>query len=116
MLTTCRHYLLAASGVSTASALRDLNNFSAQAGASIAQGANGSIDTDLDTFVSSLRTQSTMDMIQDGLAQSKRDFDNFLEENVQMNWDAQRRKIYDHFGLKTPSEDSSLGASTSTNN
>jgi nuclear pore complex protein Nup93 len=112
ILTSLRHYLLAASGVSTASALRDLNNFSAQAGASVSQGAAGSTDTDLDTFVSSLRTQSTMEMIQDGLAQSKRDFDNFLEENVQMNWDAQRRKIYDHFGLKTPAEGSALGTSS----
>lgn len=51
-------------------------------------------------------------MIQEGLEQSKRDFDTFLEENVQMNWDAQRRRIYEHFGLVKPSE--SLGESTNT--
>jgi nuclear pore complex protein Nup93 len=43
-------------------------------------------------------------MIQEGLEQSKRDFDSYLEENVQMNWDAQRRRIYEHFGLVKPSE------------
>jgi nuclear pore complex protein Nup93 len=51
-------------------------------------------------------------MIQEGLEQSKRDFDTFLEENVQMNWDAQRRRIYEHFGLVKPSE--SLGESTNS--
>src|ERR1700712_4667291 len=106
-----RHYLLAASGVSTASALRDLNNFTVQAGAAVAQGNGGIPDTDIDSFVSNLRTQSTMEMIQEGLEQSKRDFDNFLEENVQINWDAQRRKIYEHFGLAKPVED--LAQSTS---
>lgn len=46
-----------------------------------------------------------MEMIQEGLDQSKRDFDNFLEENVQINWDGQRKKIYEHFGLAKPTED-----------
>lgn len=54
-----------------------------------------------------------MEMIEQGLEQSKRDFDNFLEENVQMNWEAQRQKIYEHFGLKTAGDNSSLGASGS---
>jgi nuclear pore complex protein Nup93 len=101
--------------VSTASALRDLNNFSTQTGGTAQQGSAAPMDTDLDTFVSNLRTQSTMELIEEGLAQSKRDFDNFLEENVQMNWDAQRRKIYEHFGLKAPGEGSALGASKSGN-
>jgi nuclear pore complex protein Nup93 len=54
-----------------------------------------------------------MEMIQESLQQSKRDFDSFLEENVQMNWDAQRRKIYDHFGLGDAYENApqNLGAS-----
>jgi nuclear pore complex protein Nup93 len=96
--------LLAASGVSTAATLRDLNNFSAQAGAGIAPPNTRVADTDIESFVSNLQTQSTLDMIQEGLEQSKRDFDTYLEENVQMNWDAQRRRIYEHFGLVKPSE------------
>jgi nuclear pore complex protein Nup93 len=102
-LTGIRHYLLAASGVSTASALRDLNNFSQSAAALTAPPA-GAADTDIEAFVSNLHAQSTLDLIQEGLEQSKRDFDSFLEENVQMNWDAQRRRIYEHFGLAKPSE------------
>lgn len=46
-----------------------------------------------------------LDLIAEGLEQSKRDFDSFLEENVQMEWDAQRRRIYEHFGLARQGED-----------
>lgn len=52
-----------------------------------------------------------LDLIAEGLEQSKRDFDTFLEENVQMEWDAQRRRIYEHFGLAKQGEDA--GASVS---
>ncbi|MBE7181280.1 MAG: hypothetical protein INR71_08740, partial [Terriglobus roseus] len=82
--------------------MRDLNSFTAQAGASVTPSArdrDAVPDTDLDGYIASLRHQSTLDLIQEGLEQSKRDFDTFLEENVQLNWDLQRRKIYEHFGL-----------------
>jgi nuclear pore complex protein Nup93 len=39
-------------------------------------------------------------MISDGLQRSIRDFDTFLEDNVAMEWDAQRKRIYEHFGIK----------------
>jgi nuclear pore complex protein Nup93 len=97
-------------------ALKDLNSFSAHTGANVSNGGHTMADPDLDSFVSNLRTRSTMEMIQEGLEQSKRDFDNFLEETVQMNWDAQRLKIYEHFGLGKPAENlnTSAGASQST--
>lgn len=109
----CRHYLLAASGVNTASTLRDLNSFTAQAGASVAPTAARPevVDTDLDSYVASLRNQSTLDLIAEGLEQSKKDFDAFLEESVQLEWDKQRRRIYEHFGLAR--KEDNLGESTS---
>jgi nuclear pore complex protein Nup93 len=51
-------------------------------------------------------------LIQEGLEQSKRDFDSFLEENVQIEWDAQRKRIYEHFGLGRQSEDMAASQST----
>lgn len=38
-------------------------------------------------------------MIEDGLKRAQRDFDVYLEEHVDINWEEQRRKIYKHFGL-----------------
>jgi nuclear pore complex protein Nup93 len=112
MLTSCRHYLLSASGVKMGSTLRDLNHFSTQGGI----GANGTaqnlFDTDVDGYISNLHSQSTLSLIQEGLEQSKRDFDAFLEDNVQIEWDRQRQRIYEHFGLGRQSEDMAASQST----
>ncbi|KAF2843260.1 NIC-domain-containing protein [Patellaria atrata CBS 101060] len=104
------HYLLAASGVQTGAALRDLNNLNAQTNVPVPTGISG-LDTDIDGYLSNLQTQSTLDLIAEGLEQSKRDFDAFLEENVQMEWDAQRRRIYEHFGLAKSEDYSGAGIS-----
>lgn len=39
-------------------------------------------------------------MIDDGLKRAQRDFDAYLEEHVDINWEEQRKKIYEHFGLE----------------
>lgn len=103
--------MLAASGVSTGRTLRDLNQLGAQAGLSTAGPPSNAVDTGVDGYIADLHSQSTLALIQEGLEQSKRDFDSFLEENVQMEWDAQRKRIYEHFGLAKQSEN--LAASTS---
>lgn len=56
-------------------------------------------DPDNGKFVRQLEQQSTLSMIAEGLNRAARDFDAYLEENVTMNWDEQRKKIYEHFGL-----------------
>lgn len=105
MLTPSRHYLLSASGVKLGSTLRDLNQFSTQAGIGANGAAQNLFDTDVDGYISNLHSQSTLSLIQEGLEQSKRDFDAFLEDNVQIEWDKQRQRIYEHFGLGRQSED-----------
>ncbi|KAF4627428.1 hypothetical protein G7Y89_g10727 [Cudoniella acicularis] len=95
------HYLLAASGVDPGAAIRDLNLFNTGAG-KIEQRApvQQPVDTDVEGYLANLQTQTTLSMISDGLARSIRDFDTFLEDNVTMEWDAQRKRIYQHFGIK----------------
>jgi nuclear pore complex protein Nup93 len=90
-----------------------LNQFSTQAGLSTAAASAANIlDTDVDGYLSNLHSQSTLALIQEGLEQSKRDFDSFLEENVQIEWDAQRKRIYEHFGLGRQSEEAAASQST----
>nr|7MVU_B Chain B, Nucleoporin NIC96 [Thermochaetoides thermophila DSM 1495]7MVV_B Chain B, Nucleoporin NIC96 [Thermochaetoides thermophila DSM 1495]7MVY_B Chain B, Nucleoporin NIC96 [Thermochaetoides thermophila DSM 1495]7MVZ_B Chain B, Nucleoporin NIC96 [Thermochaetoides thermophila DSM 1495]7TBI_J1 Chain J1, Nic96 R2 [Saccharomyces cerevisiae]7TBI_J2 Chain J2, Nic96 R2 [Saccharomyces cerevisiae]7TBJ_J1 Chain J1, NUP93 R2 [Homo sapiens]7TBJ_J2 Chain J2, NUP93 R2 [Homo sapiens]7TBJ_J3 Chain J3, N len=57
-------------------------------------------EVDVDTYLSNLQTKTTLSMIADGLERSARDFDAFLEENVTLEWEAQRKRIYQHFGIK----------------
>ncbi|KAH0558466.1 hypothetical protein GP486_004879, partial [Trichoglossum hirsutum] len=93
------HYILAASGVSPGTALKDLNELDTQAAAAPPVPPTSTIDTDIDSYLSKLQSQSTLALIADGLDRSAKDFDAFLEKNVTMEWDAQRRRIYEHFGL-----------------
>ncbi|RDW95228.1 hypothetical protein BP5796_00991 [Coleophoma crateriformis] len=115
------HYLLAASGVDPGAAIRDLNLFNAQSSRVERLQPVETVDTDVEGYLANLQSQTTLNMIADGLARSVRDFDTFLEDNVTMEWDAQRKRIYEHFGIK-PRDDlpsnranASFAASVSTN-
>jgi nuclear pore complex protein Nup93 len=102
------HYLLAASGVNPGDALRDLSQFTAAAGRAERPQAQEPQDLDVESYLTNLQTQTTLSMITDGLARSVRDFDAFLEDNVELEWDAQRKRIYSHFGIR-PKETSTAG-------
>jgi nuclear pore complex protein Nup93 len=102
------HYLLLGSGVDPGAAVRDLNQFTSVAGRTERQQPSDSQEIDVEGYLANLQTQTTLSMIADGLARSVRDFDNFLEDNVSMEWDAQRKRIYEHFGIR-PKETTSGG-------
>lgn len=101
-------YLLAASGVPRGSTRRNLEAFGAQNG-STTQETIAPYESDIEAYVSKLRAKSTLDIINESMEQTKRDFDAFLDDHIHMNLDVQRRKVYEHFGLARPSDD--LGAS-----
>lgn len=100
------HYLLAASGVDPGAAAKDLGMLDIQGGRAerSTHGGFAPSEMDVETYLSNLQTKTTLSMIADGLERSVRDFDNFLEDNVTMEWEAQRKRIYSHFGIK-PRED-----------
>ncbi|KAG9840422.1 hypothetical protein KCU68_g9083, partial [Aureobasidium melanogenum] len=100
------HYLLAASGVNTGAALRDLNLFtnSAAAKAPAPIAANDPLYGDLDTYVESLYQKEKKDLFDEFMEDSKRDFDRFIEDNLQCNWEQKRKEIYEHFGITKKSD------------
>lgn len=102
------HYLLAASGVNPGDALRDLSQLTAAAARAERPQVPEPQDLDVESYLTNLQTQTTLSMITDGLARSVRDFDAFLEDNVELEWDAQRKRIYSHFGIR-PKETSTTG-------
>lgn len=97
--STRAQYTLAASGMDPGAAVRDLNYFDIQAGR-VERPVTGPAEIDVDTYLANLQQKTTLSMIADGLERSVRDFDNFLEDNVTEEWEAQRRRIYEHFGIK----------------
>lgn len=95
------HYLLSASGVNTSAALKDLYDLSASAAARPAAApAASSYDLDLDSYVDNIYQQQKQEWIDDSLARSKKEFNDYLEETLQDNREARMQKIYEHFGLK----------------
>ncbi|KAI9672032.1 MAG: hypothetical protein M1829_004576 [Trizodia sp. TS-e1964] len=98
------HYLLAGSGVAPDTSFQNLQSFKDQ----LSQGAPPpppSIGIDIDSYLSQKQSQSTLSLIAEGLNRSARDFDAFLEEHVTMEWEEQRQRIYEHFGLSKPKSD-----------
>ncbi|PNS20760.1 Meiotically up-regulated protein 87 protein [Sphaceloma murrayae] len=106
------HYMLSASGVNTAAALRDLSSLNAEVAAKqTAAPATGlpSFDTDLEGYVEGMYKQSSLDLVEYHFNKVKKDFDDFLEEHVQMEWDTQRQRIYEHFGLAKKGDEDPAG-------
>ncbi|RAK98034.1 linker nucleoporin NIC96 [Aspergillus ibericus CBS 121593] len=93
------HYLLAASGVSPGHALRDLKALDPQASVATTQKEQDLFDPDNQKFLRSIQQRGRQVMITESLARTHRDFDLFLEEKVDMDWEEQRLKIFQHFGL-----------------
>ncbi|KAK6583740.1 hypothetical protein PZA11_003470 [Diplocarpon coronariae] len=103
------HYLLAASGVDPGAAARDLNLFAAASTrAERTDAPDYEDDVDVESYLEKLQTQSTLNMISDGISRSIQDFEAFLDENVAVEWGSQQKKIYQHFGIK-PKESSGPG-------
>jgi nuclear pore complex protein Nup93 len=101
-------YMLAASGVDPGAAVKDLKFFSATAqnAGRVERPGQPHVTTDLDVeaYLANLQSKTTLSMIADGLERSAKDFDNFLEDNITMEWDAQRKRVYEHFGIKPRDE------------
>jgi nuclear pore complex protein Nup93 len=79
--------------------LRDLKELTGQPTAAASIEPRPSIDLDTAKYVASLQSKSTLAVITESLNRSARDFDAFLQRNVTMDWDTQRQRIYEHFGL-----------------
>ena len=106
-LTISRHYLLAASGVNLGTTRRDLDAFGAQPFTQTALQQPPDWDPDSNRYIEQLQQQSTLKMISEGIERAHRNFDAYLEENIDIDWEDQRRKIYEHFGLAPRGADAS---------
>lgn len=58
-----------------------------------------SFDPDNQRFLKNIQLRGRQAMIAESLARAQKDFDAFLEEKVDLNWEEQRQKIFQHFGL-----------------
>ncbi|KAK9859968.1 Nucleoporin interacting component Nup93/Nic96 [Penicillium brevicompactum] len=97
--STKAHYLLAASGISPGRALRDLKSLDPQASLATPTKDLDNFDPDNQRFLRSIQQRGRQVMIAESLTRAHRDFDTFLEEKVDLDWEEQRQNIFQHFGL-----------------
>lgn len=90
---------MAASGVNLATTQRDLHDLNSQSLAPNTQPQIAGWDPDTNRYVAQLQQQSTKRMMAESLERAHRNFDLFLEENVDIDLELQRRRIFEHFGL-----------------
>ncbi|KAL8834578.1 MAG: hypothetical protein Q9176_007397 [Flavoplaca citrina] len=93
------HYLLAASGVNLGTTRRDLDALKVPTASTAAINVPLEWDPDTNRYMDQMQQQSTLKMIAEGIERAHRNFDAYLDENIDINWEAQRRRIYEHFGL-----------------
>ena len=120
-----RHYLLAAGGINTDEVLRDLDSIDFQ---NAYESSSFRVDTDLDvhsafthirillltpgqTYLRNRKEQNVMSSIEDGMRRTGRDFDAFVAKNVTIEWEAQKQRIFEHFGLAPRSAAAAAGSS-----
>ena len=106
------HYLLASSGISPGRALRDLRSLDPQASAATPQEPE-TFDPDNQKFLRNMQQRGRQVMIAESLSRAQRDFDIFLEEKVDMDWEEQRQRIFEHFGLSR-NESNNVGSFRTT--
>ncbi|EEH39027.2 hypothetical protein PAAG_01489 [Paracoccidioides lutzii Pb01] len=107
------HYSLAASGISPGQILQDLKMLDTQTTASSPFKQTDAFDPDNQKFLRQAQQRGRDAMIAESLSRVRKDFDIFLEDKVNLNWDEQRQKIYEHFGL-TPWDGSACGKADSS--
>lgn len=54
-----------------------------------------------------------MSSIEDGMRRTSRDFDSFVAKNVTMEWEAQKQRIFEHFGLAPRNATPAIGTAQS---
>ncbi|KAF7502379.1 hypothetical protein GJ744_005971 [Endocarpon pusillum] len=92
------HYLLAGSGVAPGKASKEFERLERDGQAPTYQPARP-FDPDNEKYIRGLQERGREAMIQEAIDRVRRDFDAHLEESLSINFEEQKKKIMQHFGL-----------------
>lgn len=97
---TKAHYLLSASGINTGKSLRDLEDL---IGGPVGDLAPAAPQAAVKQTLAQTHTSDFQKTVENHIQRAHDDFDKLIEERLHgVDWDAQRQRIYQHFGLKKP--------------
>jgi nuclear pore complex protein Nup93 len=104
------HYLLAGSGVAPGKAYKDFQALDRDGAGSDFRPAEP-FDPDNEKYIRNLQQRGREAMIRESMDRVNAEFDAFLEESLNINFDEQKKRIMEHFGLLPRSEDSDANES-----
>ena len=107
------HYLLAGSGVAPGKAYREFQTLDGEAGVNNLPPIEP-FDPDTGKYIRDLQKKGREAMIRESMDRVNADFDTFLEESLNINFDEQRKKIMQHFGLIPKSDEDDEGPALSS--
>ena len=94
------HYLLAGSGVSPGKAYKDFQALEKDASAGLADHQPVEpFDPDNSKYIRGLQQRGREAMVRESMDRVNREFDVFLEESLSINFEEQKQRIMEHFGL-----------------
>ncbi|OLL25638.1 Meiotically up-regulated gene 87 protein [Neolecta irregularis DAH-3] len=99
---TKAHYLLANSGMNAEETAQVLRTIALQ---STYDSGPPISDTDVDGYLRYRREQSIMAAMEQDMARRSREFDLFLEKNLNAEWEKQKQKFFEHFGFLKSTQD-----------
>lgn len=104
------HYLLASSGVNADEMEDELKSIDtgslahSQASAAVAPSARPPT-TSIDSYISTKKDENILSAIEQSLSNASRDFDNFINHSVSIDWKVRRDELRRSFGIIKASED-----------
>lgn len=107
------HYLLAGSGVTPGHAYKDLQALDRDGAGSEFRPAEP-FDPDNEKYTRNLQQRGREAMIRESMDRVNAEFDAFLEESLNINFDEQKKRIMEHFGLLPRSDDGDGDQSTTS--
>lgn len=96
---TKAHYLLAGSGLAihdVENSLKKLKSSEILAEQNVSQGYN---EGDLDTYLHIRKDENILSSIEQSLSLAARDFDNFINQNFNLDWKQRKDEVRENFGI-----------------
>lgn len=103
------HYLLAGSGIAPGQAYKDFQALGPDDSAPISRNVAQSFADESSAHLRDLRTKGRDAMLRESMERVYREVDSFIEESLGIDFEEQKMRIMEHFGLAPPDEGDEFG-------
>lgn len=98
------HYLLAGSGVAPGQAYKDFQALGPEETAPLSRNAAQTLAEESSIYLRDIRTKGRDAMLRESMDRVYREVDSFIEESLGIDFEEQKVKIMEHFGLTPPGD------------